>query len=219
KVKDVLDIFVRRGAAQPQELSPQMEPLRKIADTRGVLGLVEPRSSVQSETERLRKIVEGTLKADESTLVEIAAALIGVEDKLDDSLVGMILPKDAQLPRAAEDTEFQQVQAAVLRECIVNLARIKDAITQRVGGTLAAGGALGSLVHAGQRPGVRAGPRAAADPGSADGRAARIRRPGAYRADTQPLATARQAAGRGSRGRRGPDARALEEGSGTGRAR
>ena len=140
KVKDVLDIFVRRGAAQPQELSPQVELLRKIGDTLGVLGLGELRASVQSETERLRKIVEGTLKADESTLVEIAAALIGVEDKLDDSLVGMILPKDAELPRAAEDTEFQQVQAAVLRECIVNLARIKDAITQSVGGTLDAAG-------------------------------------------------------------------------------
>src|SRR5213080_3321900 len=140
KVKDVLDIFVRRGAAQPQELSPQVELLRKIGDTLGVLGLGELRASVQSETERLRKIVEGTLKADESTLVEIAAALIGVEDKLDDSLVGMILPKDAEVPRAAEDTEFQQVQAAVLRECIVNLARIKDAITQSVGGTLDAAG-------------------------------------------------------------------------------
>src|SRR5436305_1856630 len=140
KVKDVLDIFVRRGAAQPQELSPQVELLRKIGDTLGVLGLGELRARVQSETERLRKIVEGTLKADESTLVEIAAALIGVEDKLDDSLVGMILPKDAELPRAAEDTEFQQVQAAVLRECIVNLARIKDAITQSVGGTLDAAG-------------------------------------------------------------------------------
>src|SRR5947208_2363853 len=140
KVKDVLDIFVRRGAAQPQELSPQVELLRKIGDTLGVLGLGELRASVQSETERLRKIVEGTLKADESTLVEIAAALIGVEDKLDDSLVGMILTKDAEVPRAAEDTEFQQVQAAVLRECIVNLARIKDAITQSVGGTLDAAG-------------------------------------------------------------------------------
>src|SRR5205807_2608581 len=63
KVKDVLDIFVRRGAVQPQELSPQVELLRKIGDTLGVLGLGELRASVQSETERLRKIVEGTLKA------------------------------------------------------------------------------------------------------------------------------------------------------------
>src|SRR6266446_944331 len=140
KVKDVLDIFVRRGAGQPQELSSQVEMLRKIGDTLGVLGLGELRAHVQRETERLQKIVNGTLKADEATLVEIAATLIGVEDKLDDQLVGMILPRDAALPRPAADSEFQQVQAAVLRECIVNLARIKEAVTQSVGGTLDASG-------------------------------------------------------------------------------
>ena len=140
KVKDVLDIFVRRGAGQPQELSSQVEMLRKIGDTLGVLGLGELRTHVQRETERLQKIVNGALKADEATLVEIAATLIGVEDKLDDQLVGMILPRDAALPRPAADSEFQQVQAAVLRECIVNLARIKEAVTQSVGGTLDAAG-------------------------------------------------------------------------------
>src|SRR5246127_1182378 len=78
KVKDVLDIFVRRGAAQPQELAPQVELLRKIGDTLGVLGLGELRASVQGETERLSRIVEGTLAADEAVLVEIAAPLLGV---------------------------------------------------------------------------------------------------------------------------------------------
>src|SRR5438874_523163 len=140
KVKDVLDIFVRRGAGQPQELSSQVEMLRKIGDTLGVLGLGELRANVQRETERLHKIVAGALQADEATLVEIAATLIGVEDKLDSELVGMILPRDAPLPRPAEDGEFQQVQAAVLRECIVNLPRIKEAVTQSVGGTLDAAG-------------------------------------------------------------------------------
>ena len=142
KVKDVLDIFVRRGAGQPQELFSQVELLRKIGDTLGVLGLGELRAKVQFETDRLAKIVDGSLKADESMLVEIAATLIGVEDRLDESLVGMILPKDkdAALAPHGEDSEFQQVQAAVLRECIVNLARIKEAVTQSVGGTLDAAG-------------------------------------------------------------------------------
>src|SRR3974390_744410 len=80
KVKDVLDIFVRRGAGQPQELSPQVELLRKIGDTLGVLGLGELRAQVQVETGRLSKIVAGALSADEATLVEIAATLIGIED-------------------------------------------------------------------------------------------------------------------------------------------
>jgi len=140
KVKDVLDIFVRRGAGQPKELAPQVELLRKIGDTLGVLGLGELRGKVQSETERLEKIVGGELRADEATLVEIAATLIGVEDRLDDGLVGMIRPKTDELSEPDEDVEFQQVQAAVLRECILNLARIKEAITQNVGGTLDAAG-------------------------------------------------------------------------------
>src|SRR6201996_2553234 len=142
KVKDVLDIFVRRGAGQPKELAPQVELLRKIGDTLGVLGLGELRAKVQGETERLEKIVSGELKADEQTLVDIAATLIGVEDRLDDGLVGMIRPKTDELSTdgPSEDIEFQQVQAAVLRECILNLARIKEAITQNVGGTLDAAG-------------------------------------------------------------------------------
>jgi chemosensory pili system protein ChpA (sensor histidine kinase/response regulator) len=140
KVKDVLDIFVRRGAGQPKELAPQVELLRKIGDTLGVLGLGELRAKVQAETERLEKIVGGEIKANEATLVEIAATLIGVEDRLDDGLVGMIRPKTDELIEPDEDIEFQQVQAAVLRECILNLARIKEAITQNVGGTLDAAG-------------------------------------------------------------------------------
>ena len=48
KVKDVLDIFVRRGG-QPAELESQVGMLRKIADTLGVLGLGELRQLVIEE--------------------------------------------------------------------------------------------------------------------------------------------------------------------------
>jgi len=141
KVKDVLDIFVRRGAGQPHELAPQVELLRKIGDTLGVLGLGELRGSVQAETERLDNIVTGKLQPDETTFVDIAATLIAVEDRLDDGLVGMILPRRASGTTAQDnDADFQQVQAAVLRECILNLARLKESVVQNVGGTLDAAG-------------------------------------------------------------------------------
>ena len=52
KVKDVLDIYVRRGGAAPDELAPQIELLRKIGDTLGVLGLGEQRARVQAEIAR-----------------------------------------------------------------------------------------------------------------------------------------------------------------------
>jgi len=139
KVKDVLDIFVRRGSGQPRELGSQAALLRKIADTLGVLGLGELRTNIMRETQRLDQIVSGELNPDEALLVEIAATLIGVEDKLDDQLVGMILPKST-VPGRDEDAEFQQVQSAVLRECILNLARIKEAVTQAVVGAIDAAG-------------------------------------------------------------------------------
>jgi chemosensory pili system protein ChpA (sensor histidine kinase/response regulator) len=141
KVKDVLDIFVRRGGGQAAELAPQVELLRKIGDTLGVLGLGELRTRVQSEIARLGAIVAGQATADDATLLEIAATLIGIEDHLDEQLVGMIVPKaKAGADEPAGDAEFQQVQAAVLRECMLNLARVKEAVAQSVGGTLDAAG-------------------------------------------------------------------------------
>lgn len=141
KVKDVLDVYVRRGGGQAGELAPQVELLRKIGDTLGVLGLGELRGRVQGEIGRLEGIVSGAVVADDAALLEVAATLIGVEDRLDDQLVGMIVPKvRAPGDAGAVDSEFHQVQSAVLRECILNLARIKEAVTQNVGGTLDAAG-------------------------------------------------------------------------------
>ncbi len=72
--------------------------------------------------------------------MDIAAALIQIEDHLDEALVGMILPRNSTGNRPAGDADFQQVQAAVLRECVVNLARVKEYVSQNVGGTLDAAG-------------------------------------------------------------------------------
>src|SRR3954451_9976322 len=142
KVKDVLDIFVRRGG-QPAELEPQVGMLRKIADTLGVLGLGELRQLVIEETNRLEAMAAGKTASDHAALVHIAAVLINVEDRLDRDLVGLIVPKPAAEAPGADgtptDADFQQVQAAVLRECSVNLVRVKEAIASNVAGTLDVG--------------------------------------------------------------------------------
>jgi chemosensory pili system protein ChpA (sensor histidine kinase/response regulator) len=136
RVKDVLDIFVRKGATQVDDLAPQLEMLRKIADTLGVLGLGQLRDRVQGEIETLAGIVDRRVPPGDAALLSIAAALIEVEDSLDGQLVKLILP-EAGRPAAGDDeptdVEFRQVQDAVLRECTVNMARIKEAITQALG--------------------------------------------------------------------------------------
>ena len=138
RVKDALDIFVRQGGTQVDELSPQLELLKKIGDTLGVLGLGELRDKVQTETNELQGIVAQRTVASESTLLRMAATLIKVEDSLDEQLIGMIVPIASEggdaptKPAGADDVEFRQVTEAVLRECIVNMARIKEAIALSV---------------------------------------------------------------------------------------
>ena len=142
KVKDVMDIYVRRGGGQAEELVPQLALLKKIGDTLGVLGLGGLRTRVQEATAKLEAIIGGTEASGESALVQVAAILIKVEDHLDDDLVGLILPRSKSAPTDGEapDQDFQQVQGAVLRECVVNLARIKEYVAQNVSGTLDAAG-------------------------------------------------------------------------------
>jgi chemosensory pili system protein ChpA (sensor histidine kinase/response regulator) len=138
RVKDALDIFVRQGGTQVDELAPQLELLKKIADTLGVLGLGDLRDKVQTETADLQGIVAQRSPASEGALLRIAATLIKVEDSLDEQLVGMIVPSASETgdkpakPAGPDDIEFRQVTEAVLRECIVNMARIKEAIAHSV---------------------------------------------------------------------------------------
>jgi chemosensory pili system protein ChpA (sensor histidine kinase/response regulator) len=128
RVKDALDLYTRQGG-RPDELGPQVELLKKIGDTLAVLGLGPLRERVQREIERLRALTAEPAVAGRDALVEMAAALIAVEDGLDEDLVRLIMPPGASAPLEPQDPEFRQVAEAVLRECIVNLARIKEAVT------------------------------------------------------------------------------------------
>ncbi|HEX3847232.1 MAG TPA: Hpt domain-containing protein [Steroidobacteraceae bacterium] len=133
KVKDVLDIFVRRGGGRSEELMPQLELLKKISDTLGVLGLGELRQRVQDEIGELSGLVSEGRTPPEESLIKVAGVLLSVEDSLDDQLVRLILPATAEAEVAEgppqQDMEFRLVSEAVLRECIVNLARIKEAVS------------------------------------------------------------------------------------------
>ena len=57
--------------------------------------------------------------------------------------------------QAADDSEFRLVQGAVLRECILNLARVKEAISQNVGARSSC--PTGSSITAGVTPADGAG--------------------------------------------------------------
>ena len=134
RVKDVLDIYVRTGMNKPAELVPQLDLLKKISDTLGVLGLGALRGDIDGEISRLKDVVArgGT---NEQTILEIAATLLRVEDRLDRQLTQLIVPRDAPEEAASvddneEEADFRQVTEAVMRESIINLARIKETFSQ-----------------------------------------------------------------------------------------
>ena len=99
RVKDVLDIYVRTGMERVEELAPQVDLLKKIGDTLGVLGLGELREIVQLWRAELEELVAGRGRPDESVLVNMAAALLDVEDRIEPLLIGMISPGRVGGPR------------------------------------------------------------------------------------------------------------------------
>jgi len=136
RVKDVLDIFVRTGMNKPAELVPQLELLKKISDTLGVLGLGELRGDIDGEIDRLKTVVERGGGASDQIILDIASTLLRVEDRLDQQLIRLIVPRDpgddgdaGDLP-PQEAADYQQVAESVMRECIINLARIKETVGQ-----------------------------------------------------------------------------------------
>ncbi len=141
RVKDVLDIYVRTGMNNPSELVPQLELLKKISDTLGVLGLGELRGDIEGEIDRLKTVVERGGVADEKVILDIASTLLRVEDRLDRQLIRLIDPKTQAQPAAGEDiapedaASYQAVAESVMRECIINLARIKETVSQSLAST------------------------------------------------------------------------------------
>ncbi|MEM9403651.1 MAG: Hpt domain-containing protein [Pseudomonadota bacterium] len=136
RVKDVLDIFVRTGMNKPSELVPQLELLKKISDTLGVLGLGELRSDIDAEIDRLRAVVERDGGASDQIILDIASTLLRVEDRLDQQLIRLTVPGDAPAAMPTDGMEpneaadYQQVAESVMRECIINLARVKETVSQ-----------------------------------------------------------------------------------------
>ncbi|MEJ2521950.1 MAG: Hpt domain-containing protein, partial [Gammaproteobacteria bacterium] len=136
KIKDVLDVYARTGTAPPDGLEGQLDLLKKIGDTLGVLGLGELRASVQAEAEKLRGALAGEAPPREEELLAIAASLLQVEDHLDQQLMRLVTGEPAGETAETEepDDEFGDVTSVVLRECLVNMARVRDAISERLAG-------------------------------------------------------------------------------------
>ena len=132
RVKESLDIFLRREDHSVAELAAHVETLRRVGDTLGMLGLGVPRQVVAEQREILQAIADGSRPAEEETLMDVAGALLFVDASLDDHIerLGGPVPEpekseaSAPLPRS----ETRKIVDALMREAAVNLSRVKDDI-------------------------------------------------------------------------------------------
>ncbi|HET8899790.1 MAG TPA: Hpt domain-containing protein [Rhodanobacteraceae bacterium] len=130
RVKDALDIFLRQSHADPAELAPQVEVLDRVGDTLGMLGLAVPRRVIDEQRLAVQSIVDGSQAHDESTLLDVAGALLYVESSLDDHIEHLGAEGQHEAgDNAPLSAESRRVLDALMGEAAVNLGRVKHDIT------------------------------------------------------------------------------------------
>ncbi|MEO6968899.1 MAG: Hpt domain-containing protein [Rhodanobacteraceae bacterium] len=130
RVKEALDIFLRREGGDAAELEPQAETLRRVGDTLGMLGLGVPRRVVGEQREILEAVVSGQRAPEEEILMDVAGALLYVDASLDDHIerLGGAAPAEDAQTGALPRVEARRIVDALMREAGTNLARVKDDI-------------------------------------------------------------------------------------------
>lgn len=137
-VKDALDLYLRSEERNGEGLQMQINVLRKIADTLGMLGMGAPRRVVLEQQKILDDLLSGQTEPSEAMLMEVAGALLFVESSLEGLMRNHLAPSAASDETAEEveeiadaavsDAEFETVVSVALKEMGIDIANAKDAI-------------------------------------------------------------------------------------------
>lgn len=139
KIKDNLDVYVRADDKDLSTLESVHGSLTQMADTLAMLNLGVQREAVLKQAEVINDIVSGKLTAEETELMNVAAAMIAVENSLSEVSTAKAAASievaegvdagDAALAQM-QGAEQQKLMQTVLDEAKVNLAKVKDALNE-----------------------------------------------------------------------------------------
>ncbi|MBS0569441.1 MAG: Hpt domain-containing protein [Proteobacteria bacterium] len=135
RVKEALDIFLRAQSPDPAELMAQADVLDRVGDTLGMLGLGVPRRVVTEQRKIVEEMANKARPADETTLLDVAGALLYVEASLDDHIDRLGAdagaeagagsgPQGLELPKA----EVRKILDALMKEAMANIGQAKQDI-------------------------------------------------------------------------------------------
>ncbi|HET9817566.1 MAG TPA: Hpt domain-containing protein [Rhodanobacteraceae bacterium] len=127
RVKEGLDIFLRRDDRDPQQLAPQVETLHRTGETLGVLGLEAPARMIAEQRKVIAEIIDGKREAKPETILDVASSLLYVDASLDEHIenLGAGGESDETLPPG----ETRKIMRALMHEAATNLGKVKHAIT------------------------------------------------------------------------------------------
>jgi chemosensory pili system protein ChpA (sensor histidine kinase/response regulator) len=132
RVKESLDLFLRRPDGDPGQLGPQADVLDRVGDTLGMLALGVPRRVVGEQRRILGEIATGARAPDEESLLDVAGALLYVEASLDDHIERLGAEGETPLsdsgPSPLPRSEARHILTALMREATANTSKVKDAI-------------------------------------------------------------------------------------------
>jgi chemosensory pili system protein ChpA (sensor histidine kinase/response regulator) len=132
RVKESLDLFLRRPDGDPGQLGAQADVLDRVGDTLGMLALGVPRRVVGEQRRILGEIAAGTRAPDEESLLDVAGALLYVEASLDDHIERLGAEGETPIsesgPSPLPRSEARHILTALMREATANTSKVKDAI-------------------------------------------------------------------------------------------
>ncbi|URX60995.1 Hpt domain-containing protein [Luteibacter anthropi] len=132
RVKEALDLFLRRSDSDPGQLGQQVDVLERVGDTLGMLALGVPRRVVGEQRRILGEIAAGVRAPDEESLLDVAGALLYVEASLDDHIDRLGAEGEALVGEGGSSplprSEARQILATLMREATANTSKVKDAI-------------------------------------------------------------------------------------------
>ncbi|MDH5181702.1 MAG: Hpt domain-containing protein, partial [Gammaproteobacteria bacterium] len=130
QVKDQLDVFVRSDERDPAKLPAMCDSLVQTADTLGMLGFGKQRQIVMEQKDILESISNGTQSLDENILLDVAHALLSIENLLQGAKSGKTeinINADDHAEKA-EEAARQELLESVMAEARKNMGKVKEAM-------------------------------------------------------------------------------------------
>jgi chemosensory pili system protein ChpA (sensor histidine kinase/response regulator) len=132
RIKDILDLFMRDEKPDMEMLGHLGAPIRKLADTLGMIGQGALRSRLNRQADKVKNFVEQGVLPEEFELMEMAGDILYVESSL--STLHTFQPdtsdhaSDDDLEQRLPEGEYQNLIKQTVREAKVEIAKAKEAI-------------------------------------------------------------------------------------------